>query len=123
MIKVWFFKKKKEQIIEKPKNYYFTDGSYYNEKFPPNEDEIKFFDILSERTIGWNKGMFKLERMSNGTIAVWLPNGFVGKIRLCKKKHWMMILKSINDNEIIEGSIDDFIKYQDYWLYYIKKYL
>lgn len=121
MIEMLFSKKSK--LPSQPKNYYFTDASYYNDKFPPNEDELKFFNALSERTIGWNKGMFKLDRMGDGTISVWLPKGFVGKVRLCKNKHWMMIQTDLYDSKVIEGSVDDFIKNQDYWLYYIKKHL
>ena len=120
---MWFFKSKPKPTIEKQKNYYFSDNSNYNDKFQPNENELKFFDILSERTIGWNKGIFRLERMGDGTISVWLPEGFVGKIRLCKKKHWMMILKNLYDNEIVEGTVDDFIKNIDAWIMYSKKYL
>ena len=121
MIEMLFSKKSK--LPSQPKNYYFTDASYYNDKFPPNEDELKFFNALSERTIGWNKGMFKLEGMGDGTVSVWLPKGFVGKVRLCQNKHWMMIQTGLYDSKVIEGSVDDFIKNQDYWLYYIKKHL
>lgn len=122
-IKMWLFRKKPKPTIEPLKNYYFTDCSYYNEKFPPNEDELKFFDSLSSKTIGWNKGKFKLERMGDGAISVWLPNGFVGKIRLCKKKHWMMIQTSLYKSKIIEGSVDDFIEHQDSWIKYCKNHL
>ncbi len=120
---MWFFKSKPKPAIIKQKNYYFANNSNYNDKFQLNENELKFFDILSERTIGWNKGIFRLERMGDGTISVWLPEGFVGKIRLCKKKHWMMILKNLYDNEIVEGTVDDFIKNIDAWIRYCKKYL
>lgn len=67
---------------------------------------------------------YKLDRMSDGTIAVWIHEGFVGKIRLCKKKHWMMISKKkLYEHEIIEGSLDDFIQGIDLWINYIKKHL
>lgn len=85
------FWKKKKQIIktEKPKNYYFCSNDY-TVNYPISEEEQIFLNALCNKSKGF---FYKLDRMSDGTIAVWIHEGFVGKIRLCKKKHWMMISK------------------------------
>lgn len=118
-----FWKKKTtNKVNNQAKNYYFCSGEY-NNKYPISEDEQKFLDALYEKTKLVKGLFFKLDRMSNGTIAVSTSEGCVGKIRLCKQKHWMMIFTSLYDHEIIEGSLDDFIQAIDLWIKYIKKYL
>lgn len=89
-----------------------------------NNLETKFFESLHSKLCTEN--LFytpSLIRMTDGTLAVEYGGYPVGKIKLQGRKYWMQVLKNLYDNDIIEGSIDDFIVYQSEWVKYIKKYL
>lgn len=117
---MWFFKKRVDVPAPEP-NYHFA-FSQYNQQFPFSEEERMFFNALAEKSSNSNL-FFQLERMANGAISVSTHKGFVGKIRLCKKKHWMLVMLNLYDSKIIEGSFDDFVDGIDLWLKYINKYL
>lgn len=100
------------------------NSSEPSKTYDVNDLETKFFESLHSKL--YTESLFytpSLIRMTDGTLAVECGGYPVGKIKLQGRKHWMQILKNLYDNDIIEGSIDDFIAHQNEWVKYIKKYL
>lgn len=90
--------------------------------FAVNELE-EFFRCLSLSLTEQENSRIRLFRMSNGTLSMEYKGCPLGKIKLQGRKHSMQILKSLFDNESIEGNVEDFIQHIPEWIKYLRKHL
>lgn len=91
-----------------------------NKEFDVNEQEEYFFEKLyANLSSDVNKNIY-LNRMSDGTLAVYYKSYPIGKIKLQGRKYHMQILKGLYTVKSIEGNIDDFIEHIPEWQTYIR---
>lgn len=108
----------KKDGIKKPKYYIPYNTTNLNRLYEVTVEEEQFFDILIEKS-SHLKGEYQLSRLSDGTVNL-SYNGYpIGKIKLQGRKKRMQVLTSINDNEVIEGTFENFVQAIDIWLQYI----
>lgn len=91
-----------------------------NKEFVVNEQEEYFFEMLYANLSPDVNADIYLNRMSDGTLAVYYKSYPVGKIKLQGRKHHMQILKGLYTVKSIEGNIDDFIEHIPEWQTYIR---
>ena len=104
-------------------NYQIKYNSYPPKKFyEVNSDEELYFEKLFSKLSDEENKRIILHRMSNGTLETYYKCYPLGKIKLQGKKHYMQILKSLYKFEVIEGTVEDFIKRIDDVILYIRKY-
>ena len=87
-----------------------------------NRDEELYFEKLSEKLSNNENTSIVLHRLSNGTIEPYFGTYPLGKIKLQGRKHSMQVLKSLYKFDVIEGTVEDFIKRIDDVVLYIRKY-
>lgn len=96
--------------------------------FPPtktfdvNADEELYFEKLSSKLTSEENKHIILYRMSNGTLDICFKDYPLGKIKLQGRKHRMQILKSLYKFDVVEGTVQDFIKRMDDVVLYLRKY-
>lgn len=101
-------------------NYYISKTSSTGKDYSINEKEELFFSALYKALTPTTNEKIHLNRMSNGTLAVYFGSFPVGKIKLQGRKYWMQILKGLYTVKIIEGDVDDFIEHISDWERYIR---
>ena len=90
--------------------------------FEINDDEELFFEKLSSKLTDEESKNIILHRLSDGTLEPYFKGQPLGKIKLQGRKHQMQILKSLYKFDVIEGTVQDFIKRMDDVVLYLKKY-
>lgn len=93
-----------------------------NKDFLINAEEEMYFEKLYLKLTDCENKSIKLYRMSNGAIETYFRNYPLGKLKLQGRKHWMQVYKSLYKVDVIEGTVDDFIKKIDDVVLYIRKY-
>ena len=87
-----------------------------------NTDEKLYFDNLFLKLTDAENKRIILYRMSNGAIEPYFCSYPIGKIKLQGRKHYMQVFKSLYKVDVIEGTVEDFIKKIDDVVLYIRKY-
>lgn len=100
--------------------YPIKSSSWDKPDFEVNKLEKDFFDILYSKLSLEVNNTVTLIRLGDGTLSVECKYGYIGKIRLQGKKHYMQILINLDDSEIIYSN---FINNIDLWIKYINDYL
>ncbi len=101
-------------------NYYISKTSSTGKDYSISEKEEQFFSVLYNALSPSTNEKIHLNRMANGTLAVYFGSFPVGKIKLRGKTYWMQIQKGLYTVKVIEGNIDDFIEHIPDWERYIR---
>lgn len=101
-------------------NYYISKTSSTGKDYLISEKEEQFFSALYNTLSPTTNEKIHLNRMADGTLAVYFGSFPVGKIQLQRKTNWMQILKGLYTVKVIEGDIGDFIEHISDWERYIR---
>lgn len=101
-------------------NYYISKASTSGKDYSVNEKEEQFFAALNNALPQTINEHIHLQRLSNGTLAVYFGSFPVGKIKLQGRKYWMQILKGMYTVKVIDGDVEDFISHIPDWERYIR---
>ena len=85
-------------------------------EYQTNEDERKFFTAFYSLLTPKQQQSIQLYRMSNGAYEVTCHKGYIGKVKLQGRKHWIQVMKNTYDADVIEGCVDDLIKELPRWV-------
>lgn len=91
--------------------------------FEINSLEEQFFAAFETKWPKEYNSSVKLLRMSDGTLSVECAGYPIGKIKLQGRKHQMQVLRGLNSQSHIAGSIDDFIRGIDKWVEYFNRHI
>lgn len=90
--------------------------------FEVNTDEELYFEKLSSKLTDEENKHIVLRRMSDGTLEPYFKDYPLGKVKLQGRKHYLQILKSTYRFDVVEGTVQDFIKRLDDVVLYIRKH-
>lgn len=85
-----------------------------------NDNELSFFEELSNTLSQSENNCIHLVRMNDGTLSVLYQNYPIGKIKMQGRKHWMQILKGLYDTKTINGDYQAFINNIPLWVKYLR---
>lgn len=85
--------------------------------YQTNEAEKKFFEAFFSLLTPKQQQSVRTRRMSNGALEVTYDHGgYVGKVKLQGRNHWIQVMKNMFDPDTIEGEVDDLIKELPRWV-------